>query len=120
MNSWATVALWRRYFQYEEEIDERKEVETSQENNAYYHHDTVEDTTATTSTPDLVRSDWARRELADFRRTASSRDYIQSTPPPHIEEQVRISNLQPPSPMTTTSTGLDQPDLRVNGMFLPQ
>ena len=66
------------------------------------------------STPDLVRSEWARRELSEFQRSTSSRDYISRSQ--HVEEEVQSSN--PPTP--TPTAGLDHPDLRVNGMFLPQ
>ena len=73
---------------------------------------------ATSSTPDFVRREWACRELSDFRRWTSSRDYSQR--PQRIEEQAHVTNPQQPSPMATPSTALDHPDLRVNGMFLPQ
>ena len=116
LNSWATVSLWRRYFKYEEEKDERQEIEASHESNDDHYYDTVE---GSSSAPDLVRSEWARRELSEFRRSTSlSRDYRSQTQ--HVEEQVQSLNPPNPSPMYTPSAGLDHPDLRVNGMFLPQ
>lgn len=117
LNSWATVCLWRRYFKYDEETDERLEVEACHDNNVNYYNDFSVDEVSST-TPALVRSEWARRELSEFCRSTSARDYCKQ--PQYREEPTQVSNPPPPAPTTTPLTGLDHPDLRVNGMFLPQ
>jgi hypothetical protein len=107
--------LWRRYLKYDEESDERKEIESSHGNNVDQNFETVE---GSSYTPDIVRSDWARSELSEFQRSTSSRDYIKRSQ--HVEEQAQSSNPPISMPLTTPQVGLDHPDLRVNGMFLPQ
>ena len=117
MNSWAAVSLWKRCLNKEEDAGENKEKESCPDSNALYQHDDYTDED-TSSTPDYVRSEWARRELSDFCRSTSSRDYSQGSS--RIDERVRVSNPQLSASITTPSTGPDHPDLRVNGMFLPQ
>jgi hypothetical protein len=72
---------------------------------------------------DIVRSEWARNELSNFRRSTSARDYRKSSQTDsqrcEIEQRQNTSQLNP-TPTTTPLSSLDNPDLRVNGMFLPQ
>jgi hypothetical protein len=123
LNSWATVCLWRRYLKYDEQTEERDEIESTIGTHQQYDFESPTDETSVpieeSNEPkiDVVRSDWARRELSDFRRSTSVRDYGNT-------ERHQVVH-HPPNPSTATpiatpSTSLDHLDLRVNGMFLPQ
>ena len=110
--------MWRRYLKYGDENEESKETVSCTDNTSHCPpanniNNTVDQEIS--CPPDFVRSEWARRELSEFRRSTSYRDYNQREP--HIEEQVQA---QTSTRTIRQSLDLDHPDLRVNGMFLPQ
>lgn len=121
MNSWATVCLWRRFFQLEDQKNDEKEKESIHEttyraDEALVAGDNVDGWTPSETDP--VSRPWARRELMEFRRSTSSSRIIDGPNQPHFQPQSAPSDRS--APPTTPSTSLDHPDLRVSGMFLPQ
>jgi hypothetical protein len=120
VNSWATVCLWRRVFQLEDEKEENEKESihetTHRVDGALVAGDNVDGWTRSETDP--VSSHWARRELMEFRRSTSSSQNLRRSDQPYFQPQSAPSDRR--ALPVTPSTSLDHPDLRVSGMFLPQ
>ena len=104
----------------EDEKDEHIESERRCENFHMINHTEESKNDINVDDPnacDPVRSEWARHELSEFRRPhRSSRPLHYHTQQPNSTHSQQQSDTYGTTPIST----LDHPDLRLNGMFLPQ
>jgi hypothetical protein len=114
------VCLWRRFFQLENDKEEKEKESihetTHMADGKLVGGDNIDGWTRSEADP--VSRPWARTELLEFRRSTSSSRSLSGPNQPFFQPQSVPSDRS--APPTTPSTSVDHPDLRVNGMFLPQ
>jgi hypothetical protein len=115
--------MWRRYFQLEEQKEYDKEMESNHEASQIVGDSATRNNTdeRSDSTGDPVRSEWARKELNDFRRLrCANNSNQQNSQSQNQRHQQQDTQQHHHAPFAIPTSAVDHPDLRVNGMFLPQ